>query len=109
MKIYAGNLHYGMTEDDLQKLFEEYGQVSSVKVITDKYSGRSKGFGFVEMPTDTEAEQAIEELNGTEIKGRAITVNQSIERKEGEYGNRSNNNRRDNFKRNNNYRSNDQE
>ena len=106
MKIYAGNLHYGMTEDELQKIFEEYGQVSSVKVITDKYSGRSKGFAFVEMPTDSEAQQAIDELNGTEIKGRNITVNQSIERKEGEQGNR-NNNRRDNFRRNNNYRSND--
>ncbi len=100
MKIYAGNLHYGMTEDDLQKLFEEYGQVGSVKVITDKYSGRSKGFGFVEMEDDSEAEHAIEELNGQDIKGRAITVNQSIERKEGEFGNRGGNNRRDNFRRN---------
>jgi len=99
MKIYAGNLHYGMTEDELQKIFEEYGQVSSVKVITDKYSGRSKGFGFVEMPNDAEAQQAIDELNGTDIKGRNITVNQSIERKEGE----QRNNRRDNFRRNNNY------
>ncbi len=106
MKIYAGNLHYGMTDEDLTKLFEEYGQVDSAKVIIDKYSGRSKGFGFVDMPTDSEAEQAIEELNGTEIKGRAITVNQSIERKEGEFGNR-NNNRRDNNRRGNNYRSNE--
>jgi len=99
MKIYAGNLHYGMTEDELQKIFEEYGQVSSVKIITDKYSGRSKGFGFVEMPTDSEAQQAIDELNGTDVKGRNITVNQSIERKEGEYQNR--NNRRNNFRRDN--------
>ncbi|HNW70670.1 MAG TPA: RNA-binding protein [Bacteroidales bacterium] len=105
MKIYAGNLHYGMTEDELQKIFEEYGQVSSVKIITDKYSGRSKGFGFVEMPNDAEAQQAIDELNGTDVKGRNITVNQSIERKEGE-GNR-NNNRRENFRRNNNYRNNE--
>ncbi len=105
MKIYAGNLHYGMTEDELQKIFEEYGQVSSVKIITDKYSGRSKGFGFVEMPTDSEAQQAIEELNGLDIKGRNITVNQSIERKEGEHGNR--NNRRENFRRNNNYKNNE--
>lgn len=95
-----------MTDEDLTKLFEEYGQVDSAKVIIDKYSGRSKGFGFVDMPTDSEAEQAIEELNGTEIKGRAITVNQSIERKEGEFGNR-NNNRRDNNRRGNNYRSNE--
>ncbi|HNX07451.1 MAG TPA: RNA-binding protein [Bacteroidales bacterium] len=103
MKIYAGNLHYGMTEDELQKIFEEYGQVTSVKVITDKYSGRSKGFGFVEMPDDAEAQQAIEDLNGKDVKGRNITVNQSIERKEGE----QRNNRRDNFRRNNNYRNND--
>lgn len=103
MKIYAGNLHYGMTEDELQKIFEEYGQVTSVKVITDKYSGRSKGFGFVEMPDDGEAQQAIEDLNGKDVKGRNITVNQSIERKEGEHRN----NRRDNFRRNNNYRNNE--
>ncbi len=103
MKIYAGNLHYGMTEDELQKIFEEYGQVTSVKVITDKYSGRSKGFGFVEMPDDAEAQQAIEDLNGKDVKGRNITVNQSIERKEGE----QRNNRRDNFRRNNNYRNNE--
>jgi len=103
MKIYAGNLHYGMTEDELQKIFEEYGQVASVKIITDKYSGRSKGFGFVEMPDDGEAQQAIEDLNGKDVKGRNITVNQSIERKEGEHRN----NRRDNFRRNNNYRNNE--
>ncbi|HNW89437.1 MAG TPA: RNA-binding protein [Bacteroidales bacterium] len=105
MKIYAGNLHYGMTEDELQKIFEEYGQVTSTKIITDKYSGRSKGFGFVEMPDDAEAQQAIEELNGKDVKGRNITVNQSIERKEGEQ--RGGNNRRENFRRNNNYRNNE--
>lgn len=98
MKIYAGNLQYGITEEELQKIFEEYGEVSSVKIITDKYSGRSKGFGFVEMPDDAEAQQAIESLNGVEIKGRAMTVNQSIERKEGEQRNRNN------FRRNNNRR-----
>jgi len=59
MKIYAGNLHYGMTEDELQKIFEEYGQVASVKIITDKYSGRSKGFGFVEMPDDGERSKLL--------------------------------------------------
>ncbi len=105
MKIYAGNLQYGMSEDELQKMFEEYGEVASVKIITDKYSGRSKGFGFVEMPDDAEAEQAIEQLNGLEIKGRAMTVNQSIERKEGEERSRSNGGRRDNFKKTNNYNS----
>jgi RNA recognition motif-containing protein len=101
MKIYAGNLQYTMTEDELQKMFEEYGEVISIKIITDKYSGRSKGFGFIEMPNDAEAEQAIEHLNGTDIKGRAMTVNQSIERKEGEE--RPRNRRRDDFRRNNNY------
>jgi RNA recognition motif-containing protein len=106
MKIYAGNLPYTISEDELQKVFEEYGQVTSVKIITDKYSGRSKGFGFVEMPDDTQAQQAIEQLNGLKIKDRAMTVNQSIERKEGE--DRRNNNRRDNnYRGNNNYGSRD--
>jgi RNA recognition motif-containing protein len=106
MKIYAGNLPYTMSEDELQKIFEEYGQVASVKIITDKYSGRSKGFGFVEMPEDTEAQQAIEQLNGLEIKDRAMTVNQSIERKEGDDRGRRDN-RRDNYRGNNNYGSRD--
>jgi RNA recognition motif-containing protein len=87
MKIYAGNLLYTMSEDELQKMFEEYGEVVSVKVITDKFSGRSKGFGFVEMPNDAEAEEAIKQLNGREIKGRAMSINQSIEKKEGEQRN----------------------
>ena len=100
MKIYIGNLQYAMTEDELQQLFEEFGQVASSKIITDKYSGRSKGFGFVEMTDDSEAEKAIEQLNGREIKGRNITVNQSIERKEGDRPAR-NFNRRDNNRRNN--------
>jgi len=83
MKIYAGNLHYGMTEDELQKIFEEYGQVASVKIITDKYSGRSKGFGFVEMPDDGEAQQAIEDLNGKDVKAETLLlINQSKEKKE---------------------------
>jgi RNA recognition motif-containing protein len=87
MKIYAGNLLYTMSEDELQRMFEEYGEVVSVKVITDKFSGRSKGFGFVEMPNDAEAEEAIKQLNGREIKGRAMSINQSIEKKEGEQRN----------------------
>jgi len=105
MKIYAGNLPYTISEDELQKVFEEYGEVTSVKIITDKYSGRSKGFGFVEMPDDTQAQQAIEQLNGLEIKDRAMTVNQSIERKEGE--DRRNNRRDNNYRGNNNYGSRD--
>jgi RNA recognition motif-containing protein len=105
MKIYAGNLPYTISEDELQKIFEEYGQVTSVKIITDKYSGRSKGFGFVEMPDDAQAQQAIEHLNGLEIKDRAMTVNQSIERKEGEE--RRNSRRDNNYRGNNNYGSRD--
>ncbi len=80
MNIYTGNLHYGISEDELKAIFEEYGEVTSVKIITDKYSGRSKGFGFIEMPNDAEAKEAIENLNGTEVKGRNIKVNQARER-----------------------------
>lgn len=80
MNIYIGNLHYGINEDELKTIFEEYGEVTSVKLITDKYSGRSKGFGFIEMPNDAEAKEAIENLNGTEVKGRSIKVNQARER-----------------------------
>ncbi len=80
MNIYVGNLHFNVSEDELRKAFEEYGEVTSVKIITDKYSGRSKGFGFVEMQNDNEAKNAIENLNGTEIKGRAVNVNQAREK-----------------------------
>jgi RNA recognition motif-containing protein len=80
MNIYVGNLHFNVNEDELRKAFEEYGEVASVKIITDKYSGRSKGFGFVEMLNDSEAKSAIENLNGTEIKGRAVNVNQAREK-----------------------------
>ncbi len=82
MNIYVGSLLFKMTEADLKELFEEYGEVSSAKIIMDKYSGRSKGFGFVEMPNDAEAKKAIDELNGKEIQGRKIIVNESIERPE---------------------------
>jgi RNA recognition motif-containing protein len=80
MNIYLGNLPYNINEDELMELFEEHGSVNSVKLITDKFSGKSKGFGFVEMPNDEEAKKAIEELNGTEVKGRNITVNQAREK-----------------------------
>jgi RNA recognition motif-containing protein len=80
MNIYVGNLHFNVSEDELRKAFEEYGEVSSVKIITDKYSGRSKGFGFVEMQNDKEAKEAIDNLNGTEIKGRSVNVNQAREK-----------------------------
>jgi RNA recognition motif-containing protein len=80
MNIYVGNLHFNVSEDELRKAFEEYGEVSSVKIISDKYSGRSKGFGFVEMLNDKEAKEAIDNLNGTEIKGRSVNVNQAREK-----------------------------
>ena len=71
-----------MSEAELKEVFEEYGEVTSAKIIIDKYSGKSKGFGFVEMPNDAEAKKAIEELNGAEVSGRNIIVNESIERPE---------------------------
>jgi len=89
MNIYVGNLHFNVNEDELRKAFEEYGEVASVKIITDKYSGRSKGFGFVEMLNDKEAQEAISNLNGAEIKGRAVNVNQARE-KENNQGERRN-------------------
>ena len=77
MNIYIGNLSYGVTEDNLRSLFEEFGEIESVKVITDRFTGRSKGFGFVEMPSNSEADQAIKALNGKFIEGRNIKVNQA--------------------------------
>ena len=77
MKIYAGNLPYSTTEDELRSLFEEFGQVEDVAVISDRETGRSKGFGFVEMPNNSEADNAIKALNSTALKGRMITVNQA--------------------------------
>ncbi len=80
MNIYVGNLHYNVNEEKLKEVFEEYGEVSSAKVITDKYSGRSKGFGFVDMPNEDEAKEAINKLNGTELNERSIKVSQARER-----------------------------
>jgi RNA recognition motif-containing protein len=77
MNIYVGNLSYDITEDELKKTFEDFGDVESAKVIMDMYTGRSKGFGFVEMPTEAEAQSAIDGLNGKELKGRTVTVNQA--------------------------------
>ncbi len=82
MNIYVGNLHYEIGEDELKEIFEKFGEVNSVKVITDKYSGRSKGFGFIEMLNDTEAKEAVDNLDGTEIGGRNVKVNQARERRE---------------------------
>jgi RNA recognition motif-containing protein len=80
--IYVGNLSYGCTEDELRQLFEQYGQVSSAKIITDRDTGRSKGFGFVEMDVETEATAAIEALNGNDMGGRKIVVNEARPKKE---------------------------
>ena len=84
MNIFVGSLPFSLKESDLKEYFEEYGEVTSVKIITDKFSGRSKGFGFIEMPDEEKAKKAIEELNGAEIEGRTIVVNKAEERKEGE-------------------------
>ncbi len=81
MNIFVGNLNYSITEDDIREIFEEYGELTSVKLITDKFTGRSKGFGFVEMADADEAKKAIEELNGAEVEGRSMVVNESIEKK----------------------------
>lgn len=81
MNIYVGNLAYTITEDELRDFFSEYGEVVSVKIITDGFSGKSKGFGFVEMTNETEAENAINDANGKEIKNRAIVVNKARPRK----------------------------
>jgi RNA recognition motif-containing protein len=77
MNIFIGNLSYNVTEGDLRQAFEAFGQVASATVIKDKLSGRSKGFGFVEMPEQAEAQSAIEVLNGKALKGRTITVNEA--------------------------------
>jgi len=77
MNIYLGNIAWSMTEDSVEALFAEFGTVSSVKIITDKYSGRSKGFGFVEMDDDAAAQKAIDALNDSEQDGRNLRVNQA--------------------------------
>ncbi len=77
MKIYIGNMSYDMTEDDLRQAFESFGEVVSVNIITDRDSGRPKGFGFVEMGSKEEATAAIEALNGQDMKGRQVNVNEA--------------------------------
>jgi cold-inducible RNA-binding protein len=76
-KIYVGNLSFQMTEQDLNDLFAEFGTIESAQIITDRDTGRSKGFGFVQMADDEAAEKAIQRLNGREVKGRALTVNEA--------------------------------
>jgi RNA recognition motif-containing protein len=82
MNIYAGNLSYSVTDEDLKEIFGAYGEVSRANVISDRETGRSKGFGFVEMSVDAEAKQAIDSLNGKDVKGRAINVNEARPRPE---------------------------
>jgi RNA recognition motif-containing protein len=77
MRIYVGNLNYNTTDETLLALFQEHGEVESASVIKDNFTGRSRGFGFVEMPDSAEAQKAIEALNGKEVEGRALKVNEA--------------------------------
>jgi RNA recognition motif-containing protein len=82
MNIYVGNLAYSVTESDLKEAFSEFGEVSSVNLVKDKFSGQSKGFGFIEMPNNSEADAAIKGMNDRAIKGRNIKVNPAKPREE---------------------------
>lgn len=83
MNIYVGNLSWNLKDQDLSNLFASHGEVASAKIVTDKFTNRSKGFGFVEMPNDDQAQAAIAALNGTEVDGRNIVVNESRPKPEG--------------------------
>ncbi|MFW5799240.1 MAG: RNA recognition motif domain-containing protein [Spirochaetota bacterium] len=95
-KLYVGNLDYNLTEDDIREIFDSYGTVENVKLIIDRDSNRSKGFAFVTMSTEEEAEHAIDELSDKELEGRPLKVSEARERKNNR---RFNNNRNQNFKR----------
>ena len=82
MKIFAGGLSWNTDEDSLREVFEAYGEVDSAKVITDRDTGRSRGFGFVEMPNSADGQKAIDELDGAEVDGRNIRVNEAQERRD---------------------------
>ena len=82
MNIYVGNLSYGMSEDALRDAFGAFGEVSSVKILMDRETGRSRGFGFVEMPNQSEAETAIAGLNGKDLGGRALRINEARPREQ---------------------------
>lgn len=93
MNIFVGSLPFRVGEEELGQLFSQYGEVSSARIIKDRATGRSKGYGFVEMPDDSAAQRAIEELDGSEMGGRRIAVNKAQEREarpRGGYGNRDN-------------------
>jgi RNA recognition motif-containing protein len=83
MNIYVGNLSWGLKDQDLANLFTPFGEVASAKIVMDKFTQRSKGFGFVEMPNDEQAQAAISQLNGSEIEGRNLVVNESRPKEEG--------------------------
>ena len=85
-KLFVGSLSFEMTDFDLEDLFKQYGDVLSAKVIVDKYTSRSRGFGFVEMSSDSSAQSAIDALNGTEVKGRSIVVSIAKEKSEDDRG-----------------------
>ena len=86
MNIYVGNLSHSVTDDDLRQAFEGFGQIESASVIKDRFSGESRGFGFVEMPSRTEAEAAIEGMNGKDLMGRAVNVNEARPKTQGRRG-----------------------
>jgi RNA recognition motif-containing protein len=88
MNIYIGNMSFDTTEEDLRRAFEGYGEVSKANIITDKFSGKSRGFGFVEMPTTGEAEAAMTGLNGQELNGQTLNVNEARPRTERSGGGR---------------------
>lgn len=90
MNIFIGSLPFSIKESELRGYFEKFGEVSSVKIITDKYSGKSKGFGFIEMPDEDQAREAIQALNESEIGGRKVVVNKAEEKRD--------NNKRSNFR-----------
>ena len=86
MNIYVGNLSWGLKDQDLADLFAPYGEVASAKIVMDKFTQRSKGFGFVDMPNDEQAQAAIAQLNGSEVDGRNLVVNESRPKEGGEGG-----------------------
>jgi cold-inducible RNA-binding protein len=84
--IFVGNLSYGATEDSVRSMFEAYGTVDRVSIVTDRDSGQPRGFGFVEMPVNAEGDQAITELNGRELDGRALNVNEARPKEDRGFG-----------------------
>ena len=97
MNIYVGNLAHQATEDDLQKTFESFGQVTSIKIIKDRYTSESKGFGFIEMDAEQEATSAIEDLNGTDLMGKTIAVNMAKPRSDSRSNGQRNNVRQNRY------------